>query len=99
MAPTDPDGSVNDTPQRRRAICAALIAGATWPPCVVALAPDIYPSRPVKIIAPQAPGGGVDLVARVIAERLRLALGQTFLVEHMDSFAVTSLFSAQKFSA
>jgi tripartite-type tricarboxylate transporter receptor subunit TctC len=83
MTPTDPDSSVDDVLQRRRAIAAALIAGATWPQCMVALAQDVYPSRPVKIIAPQAPGGGVDLVARVIAERLRLALGQTFLVENV----------------
>jgi tripartite-type tricarboxylate transporter receptor subunit TctC len=45
-------------------------------------AQDNYPSRTVKIIAPQAPGGGVDLVARIIANRLGAALGQTFLVEN-----------------
>jgi tripartite-type tricarboxylate transporter receptor subunit TctC len=43
---------------------------------------DNYPSRPVKIIAPQAPGGGVDLVARIVAERLRSAMGQPFIVEN-----------------
>ena len=47
-----------------------------------AIAQDAYPSRPVKIIAPQAPGGGVDLVARIIAERLGRALGATFIVEN-----------------
>jgi len=53
----------------------------------VALAPagaqENYPSRPVKLIAPQAPGGGVDLVARIIAERLRVAMGQSFVVENL----------------
>ena len=43
---------------------------------------DGYPSRPVKIIAPQAPGGGVDLVARIMADKLRIALGQSFVVEN-----------------
>ncbi len=43
-----------------------------------------YPSRTVKIIAPVAPGGGVDLVARTVAERLQKALGQTFIVENMS---------------
>jgi tripartite-type tricarboxylate transporter receptor subunit TctC len=43
---------------------------------------DAYPSRPVKIIAPQAPGGGVDLVARIIADKLRIAMGQSFVVEN-----------------
>ena len=47
-----------------------------------AIAQDNYPSRPVKIIAPQAPGGGVDLVARIIADRLRIAMGQSFVIEN-----------------
>ena len=57
------------------AMLAALSAGA--------LAQDSYPSRPVKIIAPQAPGGGVDLVARLIADKLHVALGQPFIVENI----------------
>ena len=47
-----------------------------------AIAQDNYPNRPVKIIAPQAPGGGVDLVARIIADRLRIAMGQSFVIEN-----------------
>src|SRR5215470_4399054 len=47
-----------------------------------AIAQDDYPNRPVKIIAPQAPGGGVDLVARVIADKLHSALGRPFVVEN-----------------
>ena len=43
-----------------------------------------YPSRTVKIIAPVAPGGGVDLVARTVAERLQKALGQPFIVDNMS---------------
>lgn len=43
-----------------------------------------YPSRSVKIIAPVAPGGGVDLVARTVAERLQKALGQPFIVDNMS---------------
>ena len=45
-------------------------------------AQDNYPSRPVKIIAPQAPGGGVDLVARIIADKLGTAMGQPFVVDN-----------------
>jgi tripartite-type tricarboxylate transporter receptor subunit TctC len=48
-----------------------------------ALAQDAYPSRPVKIIAPQNPGGGVDLVARLMADKLHAALGQSFFVENI----------------
>jgi tripartite-type tricarboxylate transporter receptor subunit TctC len=47
------------------------------------LGQDAYPSRPVKIIAPQNPGGGVDLVARLMADKLRAALGQSFVVENI----------------
>jgi len=36
----------------------------------------------VKLIAPQAPGGGVDLVARIVAERLGRAMGQSFVVDN-----------------
>ena len=49
-------------------------------PMVAAQAP--YPNRPVKIIAPQAPGGGVDLVGRIIADRLGRAMGQSFVIEN-----------------
>ncbi|TMG83967.1 MAG: tripartite tricarboxylate transporter substrate binding protein [Betaproteobacteria bacterium] len=51
-------------------------------PGAPAIAQDNYPSRPVKIIAPQAPGGGVDLVARLIADRLRVAMGQAFVIDN-----------------
>ena len=46
--------------------------------------PAAYPTRTVKIIAPVAPGGGVDLVARTVAERLQRALGQAFIVDNMS---------------
>ena len=47
-------------------------------------AEDAWPTKPVKIIAPVAPGGGVDLVARTMAERLGKAFGQTFLVDNVS---------------
>ena len=43
-----------------------------------------YPSKPIKIIAPVQPGGGVDLVARTIADRLGRALGQSIIVENQS---------------
>ncbi|MBV0882294.1 tripartite tricarboxylate transporter substrate binding protein [Noviherbaspirillum sp. L7-7A] len=49
-----------------------------------ALAQDAWPSKPVKIVAPVAPGGGVDLVARTIADRLNKAFGQSFIVENQS---------------
>ena len=67
-----------------RSIAIASLAALTLAaPSAPLLAQEAYPSRPVKIIAPQAPGGGVDLVARLIADRLRSALGQSFVVENI----------------
>lgn len=47
-----------------------------------ARAQDKYPSKPVKIIVPYAPGGATDIVARVIGEHMRQDLGQSFVVEN-----------------
>jgi tripartite-type tricarboxylate transporter receptor subunit TctC len=60
--------------------------GAT---ALAALAPSLraqgdYPTKPIKLIAPVQPGGGVDLVARTIGDRLGRALGQSIVVENMS---------------
>jgi tripartite-type tricarboxylate transporter receptor subunit TctC len=41
-----------------------------------------YPARPVKIIVPANPGGGLDLIGRTVADQLGRAFGQTFIVEN-----------------
>ena len=41
-----------------------------------------YPNRPVKIVAPFAPGGGSDFIARLIAQKLTEKLGTQFIVEN-----------------
>src|SRR5688572_18605501 len=45
-----------------------------------ARAQDAYPSRPVEIVVPFAAGGGTDLIARVLGERLGESLKQRFVV-------------------
>lgn len=58
---------------------AGLALGALARP---ALAASSYPSRPVRIVVPWAPGGAVDVVARRMAQKLADRLGQPFVVEN-----------------
>src|SRR5216684_6835015 len=57
-------------------LAVLLVAGASFAQT------SGYPDRPVKMIAPFAPGGPVDAVARVLAPKLSEGLGQQFYVEN-----------------
>jgi len=62
----------------KRILLALLVslAGAN------ALAQQNYPARPVRIVAPFAPGGLADVLSRAVGERLQKQLGQPFVVEN-----------------
>jgi tripartite-type tricarboxylate transporter receptor subunit TctC len=62
--------------------CIALGLAVALAAPAAAQAP--YPNKPIKIIAPVQPGGGVDLVGRTIADRLGRALGQSIVVENQS---------------
>jgi len=53
-----------------------------WLGLVLPVSAQPYPSRPVTIIVPQAPGGTNDTVARILAQKLSEQMGQSFIVEN-----------------
>ena len=57
---------------------SALCASVAFQPC----AAQTYPSKPVRVIVPFPPGGGTDVFARVIAQKLGESLRQQFIVEN-----------------
>ena len=48
-----------------------------------------YPTRPVRFIAPFPPGGGVDIVARTVGEKLGARLGQTIVIDNRPGAGAT----------
>ena len=46
-------------------------------------AAQTYPARPVKIVVPAQPGGGLDLIGRTVAGELGRAMAQSFVVENV----------------
>jgi tripartite-type tricarboxylate transporter receptor subunit TctC len=61
----------------RIVVIAALALAAS-----LARAADEYPARAVRVIVPFAPGGGTDVVGRILAQQLSQRLGQSFVIEN-----------------
>ena len=68
-----------------RAAILAVLTGLAHP---AALAQEVFPNRPVKIITPTAAGGNIDILARSLAEKLSAAWGQGVVVEPRDRKSV-----------
>ena len=65
---------------KRRDFIILSIAATTMVPA--AHTADTYPSRPIRLIVPYPPGGGTDIVGRVVCEKLGASLGQPIVVDN-----------------
>ena len=66
-------------------LCAALIAAA----CSLAAGAQSYPTKPVRIVVPFPAGGGVDLTARIVGQKLTDYLGQQVVIDNRAGAAGT----------
>lgn len=73
---------------RRTFLLAAGLIAAT-PHLVLAQDATAFPTKPVRILVPLAPGGGVDTIARKLADKLKPALKQPIIVENKPGAAGT----------
>lgn len=70
-------------------ICLLLLAFLGLSGAGVAAETEVYPSRPITMVAPFAAGSPVDTVGRFMAERMRASLGQPVIVENVTGAAGT----------
>jgi tripartite-type tricarboxylate transporter receptor subunit TctC len=69
--------------KHRRWAIAAAAAGALVPGAAVAQgAADTFPAKPVRVVVGLAPGGGTDIQARLLSQKLTANLGRSFVVEN-----------------
>lgn len=59
---------------------SAMVVAALLTP--FGYAANQYPNKPIRVILPGPPGGGADLLARVLGQRLSTDLGQTFVIDN-----------------
>ncbi|MFM9998221.1 MAG: Bug family tripartite tricarboxylate transporter substrate binding protein, partial [Burkholderiaceae bacterium] len=65
---------------------ALLMLALTW---MAVLAPGLaraqsgaYPDKPIRFLVPYPPGGGTDVIARIVQERFQAVLGQSILIDN-----------------
>ena len=64
----------------RRILAAAMLAALALVPTLAAA--QAFPGKPIKIIVPYSPGGTTDLLARLVAQKMRERLGQPVVVDN-----------------
>ncbi|MBI3915561.1 MAG: hypothetical protein HY322_00950 [Betaproteobacteria bacterium] len=64
----------------QRTAAMAMLASLLVPLAAAQQAP--YPSKTIRLIASQAPGGGIDTLCRIVAPKLSDSVGQTVIVDN-----------------
>jgi tripartite-type tricarboxylate transporter receptor subunit TctC len=67
---------------KNRLSIALLVTASTFVPLAAVYAQGGYPTRPVRIVIPYAPGGGTDILARFISPRMGAELGQQVVIDN-----------------
>lgn len=70
------------TTNRRRLMYGACLAALLGAMSMPAVAQGTWPTKPVRIVVPFAPGGTTDILARAVAPELTKAFGQPFIVDN-----------------
>ena len=61
---------------------AAALAAMLLVPAAAQAQASTYPDRPIRFLVPYPPGGGTDVIARIVQERFQVALGQPIVIEN-----------------
>lgn len=64
-----------------RSACALLIAAVLKFASACGVCAQTYPSRPIRLLVPAAPGGGIDVQGRLIGQKLGEQIGQTVVID------------------